>query len=87
MPGVTRSRWLYIYSKKKKKKKHLKIFSGTNRPMYVAMSSNKFCTNEDPMFTMTYFMAMSNSIPNAFILKNVERLIFQEGIRMLARYM
>ena len=52
--------------------------SETKRPMYVALSSTKLCTNEDPMLTMTYFMAISNLIPNSFIWTNVKRLIFQE---------
>ena len=72
------------------KKPKLKIFSGTKRPMYVAMSSTKVDKIEDPMLTMPYFMAMSNLIPYSFIWKNVERLIFQELMKqkiiILARY-
>ena len=34
------------------------------------------CTNDESSLTLTYFMARSNLIPNAFIWENLEMFIF-----------
>ena len=50
------------------------FFSGTKRPMALGLGMYRWgcwpyqiCTNDEPMLTLTYFMAKSNLIPNAFI--------------------
>ena len=56
-------------------KNSLNIFlSGTKRPMALGLSmlhwvcaSFQVCTNDESRLTLTYFMARSNLIPNAFI--------------------
>ena len=47
------------------------LFSGTKRPMALVCSIGdlfiyKICTNGESRLTLTYFMARSNLIPNAF---------------------
>ena len=36
------------------------------------------CSNDDPGFTLTYFMAMSNLVPYAFVWENVKQWIFRK---------
>ena len=55
-------------------KNPLKIFSGTKRPMdlglgmeHLGCRPSPICTNDESRLTLTYFIAVSNLIPNAFI--------------------
>ena len=50
------------------------FFSRTKRPMALGLGMYhwgcgcyQFCTNDESRLTLTYFMARSNLIPNAFI--------------------
>ena len=50
------------------------FFSGTKRSMDLGLGmqhwecgSHQICTNDESRLTLTYFMARSNLIPNAFI--------------------
>ena len=42
----------------------------------VDVGPNPICTNDESRLTLTYFIAMSNLIPNAFIWGNLEMFIF-----------
>ena len=51
------------------------FFSGTKRPLALGLGMwhwecgpYQVCTNDDSRLTLTYFMARSNLIPNAFYL-------------------
>ena len=62
---------------------HLKIFSGTNRPMTFKLGMHHWvleyyqnCSNDDPRLTLTYFTARSNLVPDAFIWEKGKRVDF-----------
>ena len=65
-------------------KNSLKIFSyGTKRPLALVLGMkhwgcgpDQVCTNDESRMSMTYFMARSNLIPNAFIWGKSKMFIF-----------
>ena len=40
----------------------------------------QICSNDDPGLTSTYFMAMSNLVPNAFVWEKGKTMEFSENI-------
>ena len=83
MVQVTCSRWrpcLYMV-------KTLKIFSGTKSLMTLKLVMQhrvleyyQICSNDDPGFTLTYFMARSNLVPYAFIWEKGKTMDFSAAI-------
>ena len=50
---------------------------------YAALSArilSQDCSNDDPGFTLTYFMAMPNLVPYAFVWEKCKTLDFSETI-------
>ena len=64
-------------------KNSLNFFSGTKRPLALGLGMwhkgcgpYQVCTNDESRLTLTYFMARSNLVPNAFIWGNLKMFIF-----------
>ena len=59
------------------------FFSGTKRPLALGLGMQHWecgpyqvCTNDESRLTLSYFMARSNLIPNAFIWGNLKMFVF-----------
>ena len=65
----------------------VKNFSGTKRPMTLKAGMQhrvieyyQLCSNDDTGLTLTYFMARSNLVPNAFVWEKGKTVDFSETI-------
>ena len=82
-PGhMTKMAAMAIYGKNKKI-----FFSGTKKPMtlYLGMRHRvleyyQVCSNDDPGLTLTYFTAMSNLVPYAFVWGKGKTVDFSETV-------